>query len=52
MPPEYARDYAARAGNEAELIELPEADHFDVIEPGGDAWSAVVDRLPALLGTA
>jgi acetyl esterase/lipase len=50
VPLEYARDYAARAGDEAELVELPESDHFDVIEPTGEAWAVVLERLPALLG--
>lgn len=42
--------HAVRAtGGTVELVELVEADHFDVIEPAHAAWQAVVDRLPALL---
>ena len=43
-----SRDYAAAAraaGDAVDLIELPEADHFDVIEATDPAWSAVVDWL-------
>ena len=53
VPPEQSRRYAeaARAaGDDVELVELPESDHFDVIDPDGDAWAAVVERLPRLLG--
>jgi pimeloyl-ACP methyl ester carboxylesterase len=50
VPPDYARDYVARAGDEAELVELPGCDHFDVIEPAAEAWAIVVERLPTLLG--
>jgi acetyl esterase/lipase len=42
------RTYAARAlaaGDRVETVELPEADHFDVIEPGTPAW----ERIAALL---
>jgi dipeptidyl aminopeptidase/acylaminoacyl peptidase len=53
VPPAQSRDYAeaARAaGDEVELVELPGADHFDVIDPGHEGWAAVVERLPRLLG--
>lgn len=53
VPAAQSRDYAkiARAaGDDVELLELPGADHFDVIDPGHDAWAAVVERLPRLLG--
>jgi acetyl esterase/lipase len=49
VPPEYSREYARRAGEEAELVELDAADHFDVIEPSSEAWAAVIQRLPRLL---
>jgi acetyl esterase/lipase len=45
-----ARGYAAAAGDEVELVEFPDADHFDVIDPDHAAWRAVVERLPRLLG--
>lgn len=52
VPPGQSRAYAeaaAAAGDEVELVELPDADHFDVVEVGHPAWEAVVRRLPALL---
>ena len=50
VPPWLAREYARAADGEAELVELPAADHFDVIDPAHAAWQAVVERLPRLLG--
>ena len=38
------RGYARRArgaGDAVEMVELPEADHFDVIDPGSAAWERV-----------
>ena len=43
---------ARAAGDDVELVELPAAGHFDVVDAGHVAWQAVVDRLPRLLGTA
>jgi acetyl esterase/lipase len=51
VPPEQSRGYVRAAGSEAELVELKGADHFDVIDPKHEAWRAVVERLPVLLGT-
>ena len=45
----YARD-ARAAGDEVELLELPTADHFDVIDVAHPAWTAVVERLERALG--
>ena len=48
VPPSQSSDYAAAAraaGDDVELLELPEADHFDVIEPSHQAWEAVTTRL-------
>ena len=53
MPVRLSRDYAEAAmaaGDDVELVELAGADHFDVIDPGHEAWAAVVARLPRLLG--
>ena len=55
VPPAQSRAYAAgaqAAGDDIELVELPGADHFDVVDPSHEAWHAVVQRLPRLLGTA
>jgi len=35
---------------DAELVELPGVDHFEVIEPASTAWVAVLDRLDGYLG--
>jgi dipeptidyl aminopeptidase/acylaminoacyl peptidase len=42
VPPAQSCDYAHVAGREAELHVLPEADHFDVIDPAHAAWATVV----------
>lgn len=52
VPIELSRSYAAQAeaaGDRVELLEVPAADHFDVIDPDHDAWAAVTARLPTLL---
>jgi pimeloyl-ACP methyl ester carboxylesterase len=38
-----------REGQQVELIELPEDDHFSVIDPRSAGWTAVVSRLEMLL---
>jgi acetyl esterase/lipase len=53
VPIDQSRSYgrAARAaGDEVELLELPAADHFDVVDPEHPAWAAVVEWLPRVLG--
>jgi len=52
VPPAQSRAYAhaaAGAGDEIELVELPGADHFDIIEKEHSGWAAVVKWLPQLL---
>lgn len=52
VPLAQSREYAAAArasGDRVELVEVRGADHFDVIAPAHEAWTTVVDRLPALL---
>jgi acetyl esterase/lipase len=41
VPIEHARDYALLAGDEARMLELVGADHFDVIDPRWDGWQAI-----------
>jgi acetyl esterase/lipase len=41
---------ARRAGDPAELLDDPAADHFDVIDPGHPTWAAVVAWLAETLG--
>ena len=43
-------DAARQAGDDVELVELPGANHFDVIDPRSLAWRIVRDRLDAVLG--
>jgi pimeloyl-ACP methyl ester carboxylesterase len=53
VPVTLSRSYAeaARAaGDDADLIELPGADHFDVIDPQHEAWAVVVEALSRLIG--
>lgn len=45
---EYA-EAARAAGDEVELLLIPGADHFDLIDPAHEAWRAAVDELERLL---
>ena len=54
VPVSQSRAFVTAAGAQAgggpvELVELPGADHFDVIDPAHAAWAAVVQRLPWLV---
>jgi acetyl esterase/lipase len=52
VPVALSRTYAAAAraaGDDVELLEDAEADHFDVIDPAHSLWAAIVERLPALV---
>lgn len=53
VPIAFSHDYAAAvlsAGGDATVLALPEADHFDVIDPESSAWPIVVATLTSLLG--
>ncbi|MER7842526.1 alpha/beta fold hydrolase [Kitasatospora sp. NPDC096077] len=52
VPPELSRRYADAAGPEALLLELPGADHFDVIDPATPAWARTARELARLLPAA
>ncbi|WP_433192770.1 alpha/beta hydrolase family protein [Nocardia sp. CA-107356] len=43
LPIEMAREYCAKSG--AELVELPDTGHFELIDPDSAAWSFVVRAL-------
>jgi pimeloyl-ACP methyl ester carboxylesterase len=56
VPPALSRDYVAakqkRAGKEKEdarLVEIPGAGHFDVIDPHSPAWTRVEQTIVQLL---
>ncbi len=58
VPPAFSRDYVAakqkRAGREKEdahLLEIPLADHFDLIDPLSPAWKQVGEAVLALAKT-
>jgi len=53
VPPSQSHEYAVAAraaGDDVELVDVPGADHFDVVEVDEPAWLVVVERLPGLLG--
>jgi acetyl esterase/lipase len=52
VPVALSHTYAETARKVADPVHLVEldADHFDVIDPGHEAWAAVVERLPTLAG--
>lgn len=47
VPVEQARAFAAAAG--AELLELPGADHFDVVDPRSAWWPGIEEAIGALV---
>jgi pimeloyl-ACP methyl ester carboxylesterase len=49
VPVEISRRYAAVAGPLCRLIELPDAEHYSIIEPLSSAWPAVVEALSAVV---
>lgn len=55
VPIEQSRSYvraAAEAGSPAELVELPDGGHFDLIDVGTESWAAVRDRMDEFLTPA
>ncbi len=49
VPVEHARAYAARAqaaGDDCRLLELEDADHFDVIDPRHPCFEQILAALP------
>lgn len=54
VPPAQSHTYITAAlerGDQVEYVEVPGADHFDVIDPDHPSWQGVVRRLPDLLPT-
>jgi hypothetical protein len=53
VPLEVSRSYVAaarEAGDDASLIELPDTEHFAVIDPLAAVWSTVLGALRRLVG--
>lgn len=53
VPPDFSRKYAEakRAkGENVKLVEIANADHYDVIDPRSEAWKRVEDAVTELLG--
>lgn len=53
VPLDLSRNYAAaaqRTGDRVRLRELPDADHFAVIDAASPAWAVIVQEIDALLG--
>lgn len=48
VPVAQSRAFARAAAGQAKLLDFPDADHFDVIEPQHAAWHAVTESLPRL----
>ncbi|MFK3982516.1 alpha/beta hydrolase family protein [Micromonospora sp. NPDC050397] len=48
VPVGMSRRYAAVAGSNCRLIELPECEHFGLIDPESPAWHTVTDALLSL----
>jgi acetyl esterase/lipase len=52
VPPDFSRKYAEKkklVGEHVGLIEIPKANHYDLIDPRTDAFQVVVQILPKLL---
>ncbi|GLV53685.1 hypothetical protein KDH_05370 [Dictyobacter sp. S3.2.2.5] len=53
VPVSISRSYAHKAsatGDNVQLLELPEADHFILIDPNSEAWQLTVKGIKRLLG--
>jgi fermentation-respiration switch protein FrsA (DUF1100 family) len=55
VPVAMSREYAARAaaaGDYVELVELPDTDHFAVIDPLSAVWPRIVDVIERIGGAS
>jgi acetyl esterase/lipase len=53
VPPEFSRDYVTqkkKAGESVSLLEIPNAGHFDLIDPAADAFAKVRSTVMAAVG--
>jgi pimeloyl-ACP methyl ester carboxylesterase len=54
VPPEFSRDYVTqkkKTGESVQLLEIPRAGHFDVIDPASEAFKQVTSTVLAAVGT-
>lgn len=54
VPHELSERYAARAGalgDPAELLSLPDVDHFAVVDPASAVWPGIAERILGLLSS-
>ena len=54
VPPEFSRDYVSqkkKAGESAELVEIPRAGHFELIDPASEAFRQVTATVLTAVGT-
>lgn len=52
VPPELSRAYVSKKkaqGEQAKLVEIPKADHFDLIDPSSEAFKTVIAETKRLL---
>jgi len=50
VPPRYVDRYVATVGGGIHTLLLPGVDHYQMVEGGGAAWAAVMDKCRQLLG--
>lgn len=51
VPPAFSRDYVkAKAQEDAHLLEIPKAGHFEMIDPRSEAWKGIEGVVNRLLG--
>jgi dipeptidyl aminopeptidase/acylaminoacyl peptidase len=54
VPPQFSRDYVTqkkKAGESVDLLEIPHAGHFELIDPASEAFKQVTRTLLTAMGT-
>ncbi len=55
VPPEFSREYVMqkkKTGEPVQLLEIPHAGHFDLIDPASEAFKQVSSTVLTALGTS
>jgi pimeloyl-ACP methyl ester carboxylesterase len=55
VPPEFSRNYIAqkkKTGESAQLLEIPHAGHFELIDPAADAFKNVKNAVLSAVATS